>query len=250
MVNIKRHIFLLSSHQNNLFSYRFNNLISNLNIKYWTIVIYYNGNPRIISSSCHPETRTVIQELLNCVKTASSSIASVQFDLSEPMEKSNIFDLNFLGYNWTLNASYIYSLSNSYQPIIPYNEMLKETDNIDFQLLQLIRKHMIEYYLSSPKKSLIESVRYSCSKLLQLLTSKYEFDNFILSNGYLSFAVTISSPYYLLIEERDPEELLILSSFNDPLEQDFIKLNKLDTKKAKLLVFSGQTLILNGDIPA
>ncbi len=56
-------------------------------------------------------------------------------------------------------------------------------------------------------------------------------------------------PFYLSNLEKEMGDAALLSTLRLTDDEDWIEVDKLRGKKAKMLVFSGPTLIFNGDIP-
>jgi hypothetical protein len=96
--------------------------------------------------------------------------------------------------------------------------------------------------------SLIEACRRAFGKLL-------EFDpqgqfNLILSNGHLTFVFVHWRPFYLLHRPKQTGNVALISTLKLTNHEEWIEVNKLPGKQAKMLVFGSPSLVLNDHIPA
>ena len=106
---------------------------------------------------------------------------------------------------------------------------------------------IIQNFLSSPKKSLIESCRKAYDSLLQTDSGKF---NIILTNGHITFVFIHWRPFYVLHREKDSGDVALVSTIQLSRQEEWVEFNHQANKRARMLVFNGPTLLLNGDIPA
>jgi predicted glutamine amidotransferase len=128
-----------------------------------------------------------------------------------------------------------------------HERLLLESTNDSARAFEYLRKEIISYYCSDPKKSLNEAVRNAYSLLLQ--SDPDGLYNIILTNGYLSWCFIHWRPFYLLSREKDPGNVSIISTIKLNENEEWTEINKISSKKAKMLVFSGHSILMNGDIP-
>jgi hypothetical protein len=57
-------------------------------------------------------------------------------------------------------------------------------------------------------------------------------------------------PVFLLHREKETGVVAIVSTLRLTEEEEWIEFNRVERRQAKMLVFSGPTLVLNGDIPS
>lgn len=244
-------LFLMSSHT----SYHANNALRSFarqgsrNIHGWGIGSYIGSNANVVRYE-----KPAMDELdvSDTFKVAMESISGpIILGHLRLASRGNVipqnnhpFKLSFLGYEWLM----IHNGTARNSSLVDYNErLLLESDNDSARVFEYIRREMIRYYASDYRKSLIESCRYAYASLLnEDPQGKY---NIILSNGHLSFAFTHHRPFYLLRREKEAGDSAILSTLKLTENEDWVTFEKLPGKKAKMLVFSGPTLIMNGDVP-
>jgi hypothetical protein len=243
------HLFLMSSHQSHITNKLIPKIIrkNNLQIINWELGSYMYGQARLFKSSClDSDNINLSQEFATTLEIVSGSIVIATYNnesyRSRNLINQSIFCLNFLGYDWLF--SHIGKNSSNVR-LIPDDQKLLEVYNQSTEIFEFVRKHIINYYLSSPKKSLIEACRYAFSQLLDFCPNTEL--NFILSNGFLTFIFINSKNFYLVNLEEDNQDVSIVSSLN--LEnEDNVELKVLANKQAKMIVFNGHTLIFNGDL--
>ena len=74
--------------------------------------------------------------------------------------------------------------------------------------------------------------------------------NVILTNGHISFVFIHHRPFYVLHREKKAGDVALVSTLKLTAEEEWVKFDVKQGKKAKMLVFNGPMLILNGDIPS
>ena len=160
-------------------------------------------------------------------------------------ENNHPFRLHFLGYDWLLihNGS-----ARNHDTLVPPDErLLTESDSDTPRVFEFLRREMIREFLSSPRRSLIESCRKAYQALLRADPGTF---NVILTNGHLSFVFIHWRPFYALHREKDTGDVALISTLRLTHEEEWVEFNVREGKRAKMLVFNGSTLILNGDIPS
>jgi predicted glutamine amidotransferase len=164
---------------------------------------------------------------------------------SQRRENNHPFSLTFLGYDWLLIHNG--SARRHEQLVSPDERLLPESDNDTARVFEFLRREIIDYYLSRPQRSLIEACRTAFGKLLEADGGTF---NLILSNGYLTFVFIHWRTFYLLHREKIIGDVTLVSTLKLTDDEEWMEIRRLERKKAKLLVFSGHTLVLNGDIPS
>jgi len=246
-------LFLLSSHQD----YFANSALTRFagrgsrNIHGWGIAGYHRGRANVLRSADPAMDRCggdLSREFYMATKAVSSSIilGHLRFLSAGKVSEFNNhpFKLSFLGYDWTMvhNGTAI-----SHETLVPHNErLLLESDNDSARIFEFLRKRIIEYYLRDSRKSLIEGCRKAYADLLE--TDGGEF-NIILSNGHISFVFIHHRTFYLLNRKKEMGDAALLSTLRLTDDEEWIAIEERQNKEAKMLVFSGPSLIFNGDIP-
>jgi len=159
-------------------------------------------------------------------------------------ENSHPFKLNFLGYDWLLVHNGTAQDPQRLSP--PHEHLLTDSDSDTPRVFEFLRRRIIEY-LASPKKSLIEACRSAYATLLDTDAGTF---NLILSNGHLSFVFIHWRPFYVLERTKDRGDTALVSTLRLTGNEDWQEFHARRSRKAKMLVFSGPTLVLNGDVPA
>ena len=137
--------------------------------------------------------------------------------------------------------------ARSYENLVPPSErLLRDSDNDSARIFEFLRARIISYYQESSRRSLIEGCRKAYEDLLEAAVGQY---NIILSNGRISLAFIDWRPCYLLYREKQMGDATLVSTLRLTYDEEWEEINRLRNKKAKMLVFSGPTLIFNGDIP-
>jgi predicted glutamine amidotransferase len=160
-------------------------------------------------------------------------------------ENNHPFHLHFLGYDWLLihNGS-----ACNHESLVPRDErLLTESDSDTPRVFEFLRREMIREFLSSPRKSLVESCRKAYEALLRADTAGTF--NIILTNGHLSFVFIHWRPFYVVHREKDTGDVALISTLELTQEEERVEFKVLQDKQAKMLVYNGPTLVLNGDIP-
>ncbi len=247
-------LFLLSSDQD----YFANNALAQFanrgsrNIHGWGIAGYYRGRANVLrsaDSAIVKESGDLSREFYIATKAVSSSTILGHLRLISAGTGSEFnnhpFKLNFLGYDWTMVHN---GTARRYETLVPHNErLLVESNNDSARIFEFIRIRLINYYLQNNRKSLIEGCRKAYGDLLEAEPDgKF---NIILSNGKISFIFIHFRPFYLLNREKDTGDAALLSTLRLTDNEEWIQIEKRRRKEAKMLVYSGATLIFNGDIP-
>ncbi len=123
--------------------------------------------------------------------------------------------------------------------------ILSESDNDTARVFEYLRQRIIEY-AANPKHSLIEAVRKAFASLLD--TDPQGKFNLILSNGNVTFALTHWREFHLLRRKKGMGDATLLSTLRLTDNGEWLTFERLPDKRAKMLVFSGPSLLLNTDI--
>lgn len=244
-------LFLLSSHQR----YYADRILSEFarrgerNFHGWGIGSYINGNAKVIRTDEPAFNHNLSREFSVAISAVSSPIILGHLRLTSRgsihPENNHPFKLHFLNYDWLLihNGS-----AYKHDSLIPFDErLLLESDNDSARIFEFLRQRIISYYLSGHKRSLIEGCRSAYTDLLN--ADPNGSFNVMLTNGYISFVFIHWRPFYLLNREKDAGDTALLSTIKLTENEDWIEINPQPRKKARMLVFSGPTLIYNGGIP-
>ena len=98
----------------------------------------------------------------------------------------------------------------------------------------------------SPVKSLIKACQKAYEELLD--ADPDGAFNLILSNGFISLVFIHWRPFYLLHRVKSPGDALFISTLRLNEHEEWIKFNRLNNRRAKMLVVSGNSIIFNGNI--
>lgn len=162
------------------------------------------------------------------------------------VENNHPFRLDFLGYQWLLVHN---GTARRHEELVPPAERLLTDANSDTpRVFEFLRREIIAYYDARPQHSLIEACRQAFGKLL-VADPQGKF-NVILSNGDLTFAFVHWRTFYLLHRPKQSGDVALLSTIRLTDQEEWVEVNKLQSKQAKMLVFAGPSLVFNGDIPA
>lgn len=256
MTEVDRHecdLFLLSSHN----SYYANNALTNFaingsrNIHGWGIGSYHNGRGNVLKSSepaLDRQGNVLSKEFSIAIRAVMSPVILGHLRLSSCgtiiTENNHPFLLRFLNYDWML----IHNGTAGIRDLVPFERyLLPESNNDTARVFEYMREKIIDYCCTNPKHSLIEGCRNSYASLLEKdPTGKY---NIILSNGYLSFVFIHWRSFYILKREKDAGDTVLISTLKLTRDEELLEIKPMPNKKAKMLVYSGPTLIFNGDIP-
>ncbi|MGI6449057.1 MAG: class II glutamine amidotransferase [Desulfitobacteriia bacterium] len=243
-------LFLLSSHSSYLADISLYNFadLGRRNVNGWGIGYYQNENAKVVKSNEPANNGTVSREF----KIASQAISSpiilghLRFTSrgTNRVENNHPFKLHFLNHNWLFihNGS-----ASSGIQLVPYERrLLVNSDNDSPRIFEFLREKIVDYVMSSPKKSLIEACRNAFIELLK--KDPNGSFNIILSNGHINFVFIHWRTFYLLKREKGNGDTMIISTLKLNDEEEWIPFDKLSDKRAKMLVFSGPSLIFNGDI--
>ncbi len=220
------------------------------NINGWGIASYHNGHANILrSASPALEETSLSSEFRIAIKAVFSPLILGHLRLtscgSSYVENNHPFKLNFLEYDWAFIHN---GTARRHNDLVPIDEhLLINSNNDSARVFEFLRKRIIHYYLNDHKKSLIEGCRQAYQDLLN-----HDPDgmfNIILTNGFVSFVFIHKRPFYILNRPKNTGETALISTLRLTDHEDWVEFNKLRGKKAKMLVFSGPKLLLNGDIP-
>jgi len=249
-------LFLLSSHR----AYSAENALAQFaklgarNVDGWGIGRYTDGVAKVLRSErpaldAADARANLSREFAVAVEVVSSPVLLGHLRLAStgaPRKVNNHpFKLNFLGYDWLLVHN---GTAHRHEDLSPRDQwLLAESDSDTPRVFEFLRRGIIEYHQGRHTRSLIEACRAAYLQLLEADSGKF---NLILSNGYLSFAFIHWRPFYLLRRTKGPGDAVLLSTLKLTDNEEWMTFEKRSDRKAKMLVFSGPTLVLNGDIPA
>jgi len=222
------------------------------NVDGWGIGSYVDGQARVLRSAdaafppSSVSTAQLSREFAIAIQAVTSETILGHLRLTSSgetrVENNHPFMLPFLGYQWLLIHN-----GTGRRNLIPHEDrLLLDSTNDTARVFEFLRQHMIEYYLSSPKRSLIEAARSAFNSLLA--ADPDGSFNLILSNGYLSFAFVHWRRFYLLNRSKETGHVALLSTVKLTDSEDWVRFEPSD-RNAKMLVFCGHSLILNSDIP-
>ncbi|NLX98929.1 MAG: hypothetical protein GXY83_22515 [Rhodopirellula sp.] len=243
-------LFLLTSHQ----SYTADRALPTFahlgarNVHGWGIGWYRGQQARVIRRAT-PATDggSPAQEFLTAVEAVSSPVLLGHLRLTSRgatrQENNHPFTLRFLGYEWLL----IHNGTARRNDLVPVgDQMLTESNNDTARVFEFLCQRIIDYADSNPKHSLIEACRKAFAALLDA-DPEGSF-NLILSNGNVTFALIHWRPFYLLRREKDHGDAALLSTIRLTGDEEWLTFERLPNKRAKMLAFSGPSLLLNVDI--
>ena len=161
------------------------------------------------------------------------------------VENNHPFRLDFLGYQWLLVHNG--TARRHAELVSPTERLLTEADSDTPRVFEFLRREIIAYYEDRPQHSLIAACRQAFGKLLAA-DPQGKF-NVILSNGHLTFVVVHWRTFYLLHRPKETGSVALISTLKLTDQEEWIEINKLSSKSAKMLVFGGPSLVFNGDIP-
>lgn len=163
------------------------------------------------------------------------------------VENNQPFKMNFLGYEWLFMHN---GTSRNTELVSEDKRILTESKNDSPRVFEFLRYEIINYISINYKRSLVNAIRYAFKKLLEL--DKKGTLNIVLTNGSLTFVLAHWRDFYLFESEKEMGNIIKLSTINvdisHAIDSNKRKFKKLSNKKAKFLVFSGHSLIINGDI--
>lgn len=250
-------LFLFSSHS----SYHVNRSLRNFatlgqrNINGWGIGYYNDGEYRLIRSkdpALNVDSDMISDEFSVASKVIESPIVLGHLRLTSAgdnrVDNNHPFYLHFLNYDWL----FIHNGTARNRELVPFGErLITGSTNDSPRVFEFMRSKIIDYIEESPSHSLVEAVRYAFDSLLEAdPAGKF---NIILTNGYLSFALIHWRPFYLYRNEKESGNTIRLSTLKidetHPISDPPQMFEPRTSKKAKMLVFNGESLIFNGDIP-
>jgi predicted glutamine amidotransferase len=219
------------------------------NLDGWGIGSFVNGQAHVLRRAVPAvKGENLSGEFALAVEAVSSPIILGHLRLTSHgknrKENNHPFLLNFLGYDWLLihNGS-----ARDHERLIPASErLLRESDNDTPRIFEFLRREIMTYF-SRPRHSLIEACRTAFTKLLNADAGTF---NLILSNGFLTFVFIHWRPFYLLNRVKETGDVALISTLKLTANEEWLPFEHGTGKKARLLVFSGPTLVMNGDIPA
>jgi len=248
-------LFLFSSHSSYLVNRSLQKFaeLGQRNINGWGIGYYNEGEYRLIKSKRPAsDNGRISDEFITASKLIESHVVIGHLRLTSAgdnrVENNHPFYLRFLNYDWL----FVHNGTARNQNLVPYDQQLiLNSTNDSPRVFEFIRTKILDYLGEKPSRSLIEAVRYAFSSLLEAdPNGKF---NIILTNGHLSFALIHWRSFYLYTNEKEGGNTIRLSTLkigashqtNDPPYE----FKPLPNKLAKMLVFNGDSLIFNGDIP-
>jgi predicted glutamine amidotransferase len=161
------------------------------------------------------------------------------------VENNHPFRLDFLGYQWLLVHN---GTARRHAELVPPAERRLADANSDTpRVFEFLRRQIMDYCEARPQHSLIEACRRAFGKLVAF-DPRGTF-NLILSNGHLTFVFVHWRTFYLLHRPKQTGNVALISTLKLTDHEEWIEVNKLPTKQAKMLVFGGPSLVFNGDIP-
>ncbi len=218
-----------------------------LNPHGWGIGFYTDGKARVVRSEERAAPRGVpSREFVTAANSIASpvilghvrwaSIGSVRPENNHP------FCLNFLGYDWLLIHN---GTSGGRIPVRADDRLLGEATNDSARVFEFIRRRMIDYCGSSPMHSLTEACSRAYSALLR--EDPLGTYNIILSNGHLTFAFLHHRQFYVLNRLKVTGDVAVISTERLTAEP-WVQILPPAHRPAKMLVFSGPTLVLNRSV--
>lgn len=159
------------------------------------------------------------------------------------VENNHPFRLNYLGYDWLLAHN---GTAHNAERLIPRDQrILAESDGDSARVAEFLRHEMLAYMHASPKHSLISGVQHAFSQLLEQDSGRF---NLLLSNGKVSFALLHWRDFYILQRAKSLGDALLVSTLKLTKDEDWLSIGRLANRRAKMLAFSGPTLLANLDI--
>jgi len=246
-------LFLMSSHH----PYGAESALSefasrgSLNIHGWGIGSYLGRAAVVVRSESSvvsdSKSRDLSNEFRVAILATHSPIVLGHLRLSSRgslgVQNNHPFCLSFLGYDWLFVHN---GTAVDHEKLVPVEErLLVESDNDSARVFEFLRRQVIDYYLSSYRKSLIQAWRHAFKSLLSTNNGSF---NIIVSNGYLSFALVHWRSFWYLHREKQAGDALLVTTLKLTDNEEWVVFNKRADRTAKLLVFSGHSLILNGDV--
>lgn len=246
-------LFLLSSHHAYMASRALPEFVrlGHENLHGWGIGSYVDGRANVLRSAEpaveRDECLQISREFGTAVRDVSSQVILGHLRRasrgSVRPENNHPFKLDFLGYDWLLVHN---GTARGHERLVPMEDRIIDSDSDSARVLEFLRSRVLAYLRGRPVRSLIEGSRHGFADLLEARPdSKF---NLIVSNGYISFALIHWRPFHLLYREKPPGGVALLSTLRLTQGEDWIDIRRRSGKLAKMLVFSGPNLVLNGDI--
>jgi glutamine amidotransferase len=220
------------------------------NIHGWGLGYYAGDQARILRRAERAVSDGRISgEFAVAVETIASPIILGHLRLTSSgqtrRENNHPFHLTFLGYDWLLIHN---GTARNPEALVPAERrLLTDSDNDTPRVFEFLREQIVAYCDAGPRKSLIEACRAAFVQLLDKDAGKF---NLILTNGQLTFVFVHWRPFFLLHRPKETGDVKLISTLALTEHEDWIEFRPSAGRKARMLVFSGPTLVLNGDIPA
>jgi predicted glutamine amidotransferase len=244
-------LFLLSSHQ----PYGADRSLPEFarrgeqNVHGWGIGWYANDTAQVLRSA-EPalERGDPSREFAGAVEAVSSPVILGHLRLKSRgaarPQNNHPFKLRFLGYDWLLIHN---GTASRHAQLVPVAErLILDSDSDSPRVFEFLRQHIIDYCSHDPRKSLVEACRSAFSDLLDL--DPQGGFNVILSNGHLTFAFIHYRRFYLLRREKTGGDVALLSTIRLADAEEWIEFPHPSGNDAKMLVFSGHTLVVNSRV--
>jgi predicted glutamine amidotransferase len=153
------------------------------------------------------------------------------------------FMLRFAGYEWLFVHN---GTAQNHERLVPSNRReLTDADCDSARVFEYLRDRIEEYFDNHPTHSLIEACGRAFGSLLGANDGKF---NIILTNGFLSFALVHWRTFYLLQRTKSLGNAAILSTRQLTDCERWVEFNNRTVGGARMLVFSGNSLIVNNSI--
>lgn len=224
-------LFLFSSFQ----PYTVNRSLKNFarlgerNINGWGIGYYSNGESKVVRSNRRAldDYETISDGFTYSCDVIESNVVLGHLRLSSAgdnrVQNNHPFKLHFLDYDWL----FIHNGTARNRELVNRNDrVILDSNNDSPRVFEFLSFKIMEYLEETPKRSLIEAVRYAFSSLLEE-DSDGSF-NIVLTNGNLSFVLIHWRPFYLYKNEKGRGNTLRLST---------LPVDRHDQRSSEQLVF-------------
>lgn len=245
-------LFVLSSHHPWLAHRSLDSFarLGSRNVHGWGIGSYRDGKANVVKSELAAfDSNEVSREFKMAMKAVCSEIIIGHLRLTSSggtrIENNHPFKLSFLGYDWLMiHNGTGYTI---HQLVHESQRLLRDSTNDTARAFEYLRTGIIQYYTADPKHSLIEAVRNAYTQLLSDdPMGKY---NIILSNGYLTWCFVHWRSFYMLRREKTPGDVCIVSTIKLNENEEWYTFDPRPDKQARMLVYCGNSLIMNGNVP-
>jgi predicted glutamine amidotransferase len=245
-------LFLLSSHR----AYSADRALPEFarrgldNIHGWGLGYYQDGEGKVLRTAepaLDPTNFDVSREFALASQAVSSPIILGHLRLRSrgPVrpENNHPFKLTYLGYDWLLIHN---GTAKRPDTLVPEDRRILSESSCDSARVAEFLSYEIQQYMDGqPAHSLIHAVRHAFAQLLERDSGKF---NLILSNGHLSFALIHWRTFYLLRRAKGTGDTALLSTLELTNDEAWFRIEPVGSNKAKMLAFSGPTLVYNGDL--